>query len=178
VSPNEWNVTGYQLLNPFDRTLFHGPFMVEGPYIWRQTEHILTRSCLNIPIPEEGEPVLVSIADIVVFESWLLDRFEEVYRLYTASALANVARLEWELRGSTYRSRPQVDPILDFSVLEPTPTFLLPNGIRVESIKMCVDVIEGLLFDLERFDAFGLDLLDHFHGVFNRCFNGGQEGAI
>lgn len=52
--------------------------MVTIPHIWRQSLHITLPMRPNLPITQERKAVLVSISDVVVFESWIFDRFEEV----------------------------------------------------------------------------------------------------
>lgn len=75
----------------------------------------------------------------------------------------------------TYRSWPQVDPVLLLSVLEPTAALFLPDGRLVELVKVGVDVVEGVLLDGNGADVVVLDLLHHLDGVFDGCFDGGEK---
>lgn len=78
---------------------------------------------------------------------------------------------------ATYRSRPEINPVLDLPVFEPGTAFLLPNGRLVELVEMGVDIIECFLLDVEGFDGLRLDLAHHLDGVFDARFNGGEEGS-
>lgn len=52
--------------------------MVAVPHVCRQAEHVLCLVGLDLTIAQEGKSVSVPPSDIVVFESGILDRLEEV----------------------------------------------------------------------------------------------------
>lgn len=57
------------------------PFVVGVPHIGAQTQHISRCRGLHVTVTQKGEPVLVSVLNIVVFEARVFDRLEEVDRL-------------------------------------------------------------------------------------------------
>lgn len=52
--------------------------MIAIPHVRSQPLIIALSVCLHLAIAQEGEAVLVSVADIVVFESGVFDRLEEM----------------------------------------------------------------------------------------------------
>jgi len=58
--------------------LLNRPLVVTTSNVRREALNISLNMRLNLSIPEEGTPVLVAIADIVVFVSRFFDCLEEV----------------------------------------------------------------------------------------------------
>jgi hypothetical protein len=56
--------------------------MVTTPNIRGQSLDVQRRMRLHLAIPQIREAILVPIADIVIFEAWVLDGFEEMNRLH------------------------------------------------------------------------------------------------
>ena len=77
----------------------------------------------------------------------------------------------------THTSRPEIDPILDLAVLEPTSTFLLEHCRLVELIKVSVDIIDGLLLHADRLDVLMLNLLHHLNRVLDGRLDGRKQGS-
>lgn len=75
-------------------------------------------------------------------------------------------------RGFTYAARPQVDAVLDLAVLEPTSAVLLEDGGLVELVEVSVDVVEGVLLDVDGADVLVLDFLHHLDRVLDGRLNG------
>jgi hypothetical protein len=63
------------------QALINRPLMITIPHIRRQPMIILPRMRLDLSIAQKCESVVVSVADIVVFESRIFDRFQEMNRL-------------------------------------------------------------------------------------------------
>lgn len=70
-------------------------------------------------------------------------------------------RGRWNGCSGTYRTRPQVDPVLLFAVLEPTAALFLPDGGLVELVEMRVNVVQRVLRHGDRADVVVLDLPHH-----------------
>lgn len=154
--------------------LFDRPVVIGTPDICAQALYVLRYVRLDLAIAKEGEPVAVSVPDVVIFESRILDSFEEMDCL---ESTVSKQRCESRAASVTYTSRPEVDSVLDLAVLEPTTAFLLEDCRVVELVEVCVDVVQCLLLDVQRPDVLMLDLLHGLHCVLNRRLNGGQQSA-
>lgn len=68
--------------------LFHAPLVIMIAHVRRQTRHILGLVGLDLALAQVGEPVAESPADIVVFESRVFDRLEEVNGLQVGALIS------------------------------------------------------------------------------------------
>lgn len=75
----------------------------------------------------------------------------------------------------TYRTWPQIDPVLLLAVLEPTTALFLPDGGLVELVEMCVYIVERVLRHGDGADVVVLDLLHHLDRVFDSRLYGGEQ---
>ena len=66
---------------------------------------------------------------------------------------------------NTYATWPEINTLLLLAILEPTAARFLENSGLVELIKVCVDVVEGVLLDVNGPNLLVLDLLHHLDGV-------------
>lgn len=98
----------------------------------------------------------VHLLDVVVLHARFFDRLQEVY--------------SWP--------GPQVNSVLHFAVFEPGSALLLPDGVLVELIKVCIYVVQGFLLDFDGLDTLRGDLFHHLHSVLNRRFYRWQERAV
>jgi hypothetical protein len=62
--------------------------VITVPHVRRQTLHIALDIRLHLPIPQEGEAILVAVADVVVFVAGILDSLQEMNRLFPPLKLA------------------------------------------------------------------------------------------
>jgi hypothetical protein len=151
--------------------------MIAVPHVRRQPLIFAFDMRLHLAVPEEREAVLVSVADVVVFEAGVFDRLEEMDRLRKTPLVNERRCTSAESGGGTYRARPEVDSVLDLPVLEPGAARLLPDRGLVELVEVCVDVVERFLLHVEGAHGFGLDLLHTLDCVFDTGFDRGEEGS-
>lgn len=62
--------------------------------------------------------------------------------------------------------------VFDFVVFELILVVFLEDGGFVEFVEVSVDVVEGVLFDVDGVDVFVLDFFYYLDRVFDGCFNG------
>src|SRR3954469_24695181 len=75
----------------------------------------------------------------------------------------------------TSRPRPQVNATFLLAVLEPAAAFLLPYRFLVKFVKMCIQIVQRVLFHFDGLDLLRLYLVHHLYRVFNRRLNRWQE---
>lgn len=149
--------------------------MITGSHVWRETIDIFGFSGLDATITQERIPVLVPVGDIIVLDPGIFDGLQEMNGLFHASQQQRYRGGQPSLLSTrTYRTWPEVNPVLDLPVLEPTSAFFLPHRCLVEFIKVRVNLVDGFLLDGHAFNAFVLHFLHHFDRVFDGRLYAGE----